>query len=817
MEKQSTETTPLQPTTQTPATPGPSYVFPGVTPYSRRQQMKQFQCCMCTVMIGIIAIALVVAITYSGLDDNQDVNDTTDLPVLLPDPLNMSQLVAYILALKQPLTDEMEVPWQIEDPPLPVIEDAKAFGTRALGDKELFEENLETLPINSPSFRHYKAISTTREGRKLSRRGYAEYHATIHIAKALNYKKPIGRNNIGKGQLISFLNEPDERVCPPPSSIYRTDDGFCNNRKSPLKGSAYIPFRRAVAPDYGDGMSSPRLSSKGKLLPYARQVSLNIHRPIYSTDANFTVMLAVFGQFLDHDITATALSSGQEGESINCCTEPEGVHPECYPVQLIPGDPYFDFYNLTCMNFVRSAPAPTGRIGPREQLNQATAFIDGSVVYGSTYDKVSLLREKKNGTLRMFRTTDNRELLPVSSDPADGCNREDMNRQGKYCFDAGDSRANENLLLTSMHLILARQHNFLARGLQNENPNWKDEKLFQEARRILAAQMQHITYNEFLPILLGDKFAKSKGISSSFNFDSESYNENVDPSIANYFASSVFRFAHTLLPPLVEFYRNTTTPEYIELHTMLFNPFELYEAEAIDQVLLGAANTPVLKVNPSVNKELTEKLFERNTPEDIPPLCGLDLVSLNIQRGRDHGLPSYSIFRKHCKLPPADTWDQLKKTVDLDSFKSMKAVYESPLDIDLYTGALSEPPLEGAIFGPLLTCLVSDQFLRLKAGDSHWYERIRGTQRFSRAQLKEIWKTSLAGIICQNSDGVQKVQKYVMHQRNEDTNPFVNCEELGKFNFLPWSESYVKSLFTKVKISHDGMKVLVKDPKSSKF
>lgn len=617
-----------------------------------------------------------VAITYSGLDDNLDLDNSTDIDIILLDPLNMSQLVAYILALKQPLTDEAEVPWQIEDPPRPVIEDAKAFGTRALGDKELFEENLNTLPINSPSFRHYRAISTTTEGRKLARRGYAEYHATIHIAKALNYKKPTGRNNIGRGTLISFLNEPDERVCPPLSSIYRMDDGFCNNRKKPLLGSAYIPFRRAVAPDYGDGMSSPRLSSNGGPLPYARRVSLNIHRPIYSTDANFTVMLAVFGQFLDHDITATALSSGQEGESINCCLQPEDVHPECYPVQLVPGDPYYDFYNLTCMNFVRSAPAPTGRIGTREQLNQATAFIDGSVVYGSTQQKTSLLREKRNGTLRMYKTEDKRELLPVSSDPADGCNREDMNRQGKYCFDAGDSRANENLLLTSMHLILARQHNYLARGLQHVNPNWDDEKVFQEAKKILAAQMQHITYNEFLPILLGHEYVKTKAIASTYSFDSDTYDESVDPSIANYFAASVFRFAHTLLPPLVESYRNTTTSEYIELHTMLFNPFELYDAGAIDNVLLGTANTPVLKVNPSVNKELTEKLFERNTPEDIPPLCGLDLVSLNIQRGRDHGLPSYSTFRKHCKLPPADTWEALKKTVDPDSYKSMKAVYE---------------------------------------------------------------------------------------------------------------------------------------------
>lgn len=79
------------------------------------------------------------------------------------------------------------------------------------------------------------------------------------------------------------------------------------------------------------------------------------------------------------------------------------------------------------------------------------------------------------------------------------------------------------------------------------------------------------------------------------------------------------------------------------------------------------------------------------------------------------------------------------------------------------------------------------------------------------AQLKEIWKTSLAGIICQNSDGMQMVQKYVMQQKNEDSNPYVNCEKVGNFNFLPWSESYVKSLYSKVKVSYDQLKVSVKN------
>lgn len=54
-----------------------------------------------------------------------------------------------------------------------------------------------------------------------------------------------------------------------------------------------------------------------------------------------------------------------------------------------------------------------------------------------------------------------------------------------------------------MHLLLARQHNRVAAMLQSLNPHWNDERVFQESRRIVAAQMQHVTYNEFLPVVLG--------------------------------------------------------------------------------------------------------------------------------------------------------------------------------------------------------------------------------------------------------------------------------------------------------------------------
>lgn len=74
-------------------------------------------------------------------------------------------------------------------------------------------------------------------------------------------------------------------------------------------------------------------------------------------------------------------------------------HPECFPVYSGAGDPNYDNFNISCMSFVRSAPAPTGYFGPRQQLNQATAYIDGSVVYGTLDDRVQRLRSSISGSI----------------------------------------------------------------------------------------------------------------------------------------------------------------------------------------------------------------------------------------------------------------------------------------------------------------------------------------------------------------------------------------------------------------------------------
>ncbi|XP_037953022.1 chorion peroxidase-like [Teleopsis dalmanni] len=783
----SDETTPL--TSSQP--PGPMHVFPGgVSPRSRRQKMCQYQFCIGLMLFVILIAGLVLALV---LTDNYYLDPQDPVLNLATNntPITNATIRDILESTTKPIPDEPVAKWALKHLNKTTGEQAIGAGIQALGDREIMEEGMETTPIDSPAFRHYRSLNTNPEARKIARRGYVENQATMRIAQMFNYTKIPGRSNIGIGPRID-LPDPTLNFACDFNERYRRMNGVCNNKLHPRNyGAAMIPYRRMISPDYADGIALPRGSVNGTItasyLPSAREVSLKIYRASYETDSNFTVMLAVFGQFLDHDITATSLTTSQEGESINCCTQPPNTHPECFPVPIAPNDPYYKQFNVSCMNFVRSAPASTGHFGPRQQLNQATAFIDGSVVYGNTDIRQEYLRTMSNGTLRMFITKDGRELLPLSTNFDDGCNRAQMARDGKYCFESGDDRANENLLLTSMHLLFARHHNYLARGLQEANPSWDDETVFQEARKILSAQMQHITYNEFLPILIGRDLAQAKGLLPSTNNlkAPDTYDSSVDPTIANCFASAAFRFAHTLLPGLFNMTRDNSTSEAMELHQMLFNPFSLWKEGGIDSALVAAANTPVQRVDRFFSLEVTQKLFENNVGNKRP-ICGLDLVSLNLQRGRDHGLPTYTVFRQHCNLPPTDTWEHMAAAVDTDSLQTIKQIYNSPLDVDVYTGALSEPPMEGAIFGPLLTCMVSDQFLRLKMGDSHWYERKIGPQRFTKDQLREIYKTLLSEIICRNSDSLQKIRKYVMEKRKEIPNVYVYCSEMPSFNFSLW-------------------------------
>ncbi|XP_017771025.1 PREDICTED: peroxidasin homolog [Nicrophorus vespilloides] len=738
MHEEITEATAL-----TSGTPKPRYAFESSFTKLRKRRVRQFQCCICSIFLSIIVTVIVASVAW-GINDYRPEEDTTNETLVL-------------LQENWPLPDD-STEYQL----------ALKAGKKALKERKDIEENAAELEPDSASYRHHMVVATTPMARKLSMVGFAEVQAARYLNDR-NLSKICHKTNSIWFSDYCDIPKPECN----PYKKYRSYNGSCNNLSQGY-GVAYSPFRRILPPDYADGVNAPRMAKSGKDLPSARTVSLIVHRPIYNADPKFTVMLAVFGQFLDHDITATAVSQGKNGKSVSCCPVKDRRHPECFPVIL---------ENSKCMEFVRSAPGPTCCMGPREQMNQASAYIDGSVIYGSDESVANELRTFQGGELRML-VVDNRTLLPISRNLSDGCNREEENNKGRYCFLSGDARANENLHLTSMHLLWARQHNLVAGRLREVNPHWDDERVFQETRKIIGALLQHIAYNEFLAIILGDFMGKFdlEPMKDGYYFG---YNASLDAGISNVFAASAFRFAHTLIPTLVKMIDGGSKAEFVELHRMLFNPFELYKREGFDKGLRGAINDSVQAVDPYFTAELKEHMFVRDGRKGS---CGLDLVSLNIQRGRDHGLAGYTSWRTRCALRRPHSFHHLKGDIDDDSLGHIQFIYSDVDDIDLYTGSLSERPLENSFLGPTVTCLLLDQFVRLKRGDRFWYEN---PSVFTPMQLQQIRKASLARIICDNSDNVRSVQPEVM-KRGTGSNKAVDCGYIDQPDFNHWKEELKK-------------------------
>ncbi|MFH1301459.1 MAG: peroxidase family protein, partial [Planctomycetota bacterium] len=298
-------------------------------------------------------------------------------------------------------------------------------------------------------------------------------------------------------------------------------------------------------------------------------------------------------------------------------------------------------------------------------------------------------------------------------------------------FLAGDIRANENAALTSMQTIWMREHNRIATELAQHNPDLTDEELYQQARQIVAAEIQAITFNEFLPALFG-----SNAISQY-----QGYDPSVDPSIANEFSTAAYRFGHTMLSSeLLRLDENGNTADEgnLALLNAFFNPSEV-ENNGIDSLLRGLTVNLAQEIDNQVVDDVRNFLF------GPPGADGFDLASLNIQRGRDHGLSDYNSTRVALGLPAVENFSDI--TSDPDVAARLEQLYGTVDNIDLWVGGLAEDHLPGSSMGVTFSMIIIDQFQRLRDGDRFWYENV-----FSGKALHEINNTTLADVIERNSD-----------------------------------------------------------------
>lgn len=476
-------------------------------------------------------------------------------------------------------------------------------------------------------------------------------------------------------------------------SRYRTIDGSQNNLSNPDWGAANTRLLRIAPVGYADGISelggtdrpNPRIISNAVF----DQPDL-IMDPLQLSDFCWS-----FGQFIDHDFGFTP--DGSELAFINVPTGDPDFDPQAQGKAVIP--------------LLRNVFDPnTGRStrNPREHLNIITAYLDGSAVYGSDEERAHWLRSFVDGKLKVSKG----DLLPLNTEDGEfgsplseeAPEMDDATRLTEYHFVAGDARANENPLLLVMHTIFVREHNRQCERLKKIHPDWDDEALYQHARKIVGGLIQSITYDEWLPAVGADLKPY------------EGYDPSVNPQLSNTFTAAAFRLGHTLLSGDIlrmDEEGNPIEEGHIGLRDAFFNVHAILDIGALEPYFNGMA-------------EQTQQQFDANIVDDVrnflfgpPGVGGLDLASINIQRGRERGLPGYNDVRAAFGLPTYGTFPEINR--DRKISQVLQNLYGRVDRVDPWVGMLAEAPAEGSLLGPTLLTIITDQFTRLRDGDRFYY------------------------------------------------------------------------------------------------
>jgi hypothetical protein len=478
---------------------------------------------------------------------------------------------------------------------------------------------------------------------------------------------------------------------------FRTIDGSGNNLTQTDLNAAGTDFSRVGTAHFADGISVPLDGVN------PREISNVVVGQGDAGVANaegLSDFMYAWGQFIDHDLD---LSRSDGVTHIN--------------IPILPGDPNLPDGGMIKMTRAVIDPATgTDASHPATAVNAITGWLDGSMVYGSDQATGDSLRLSDGH----MKTSDGNNLPIVNG-----------------MFAAGDVRAAENPALTSLQTLFVREHNHQVDILASKHPDWTGDHLYDQARAIVTAEIQNITYSEFLPHLLGsDAIGPYKG-----------YDPTVDPRITEEFAGAAFRFGHSI----VSADTGTLSETGVELSSqdlrdVFFESPAAFEAnEGADGMLRHLAAEPSQAMDARIVDDL------RNFLSDPP--ASMDLAAINIQRGRDLGLGTLNETREALGLAPYTDFDQI--TDDAGTVAALqKAFGEGNVDqVDLWTGGLSEGHAPGAMVGETFQTIISSQFENLRAGDRLWFEN----QGFSQRELREIENTTLSDVILRNTD-VQNIQ-----------------------------------------------------------
>ena len=502
---------------------------------------------------------------------------------------------------------------------------------------------------------------------------------------------------------------------------YRTIDGSQNNLTNTNWGAAHTNLLQFTDLGFADGYSSPG----GVDRPNPREVSNSLFSQTGVLNDAFGLSDFVWswGQFLDHDIGLTT----------------DGPEPLIIPVPA--GDIHFDPFGtgeaIIAMHRNAIAPGTGLAVGNhRQYVNEITAYIDGSAVYGSDLERADWLRSFSEGKLKV--SVGNR--LPYNTttgeftDPIDPLAPHMENPTGisDVISVAGDPRAAENPLLESFHTLFVREHNRQCDLILDQHPDWTDEEVYQHARKIVGGLIQSVVYDEWLPTL-GVDIPPYVG-----------YNPERNPQLMNVFTAAAFRLGHTMLTSNIlrlDSEGEVIPQGNITLRDAFFNPFVIQETGGISPFFKGMGVQMQQQFDAKVIDDVRNFLF------GPPGAGGTDLVSININRGRERGLPDFNTIRENFGLPRYNFFQQINSSAAV--FTRLLSLYVDIDDIDPWVGFLAERPMPGTVFGPTLHAIMTQQFTALRNGDRFYY---LNDPVLSEEEKAFITNTTIRDIIMYNTE-----------------------------------------------------------------
>ena len=365
--------------------------------------------------------------------------------------------------------------------------------------------------------------------------------------------------------------------------------------------------------------------------------------------------------------------------------------------------------------------------------------------------RANWLRSFKNGKLKVSEGN----LLPYNTitgefdSPIDSLAPEMGNDTGEESklFVAGDVRANENPLLASVHTLFVREHNRQCDLIKLKNPAWSDEEIYQYARKMVGGFIQQILFNEWLPSV-GIQLPVYSG-----------YKNNINPTVSNEFTGAGFRLGHTLLSSKIRRLNPDGTPFQsaldLKLRDVFFKVSAIRESGGIEPFLQGMGAQVQQRFDSKIVDDIRNFLFGK------PGQGGFDLAAINIQRGRERGLPSINELRKALQLPLYKSIADINPD-NVTLTRKLESLFRDIESIDLWVALLSESKSEGTIFGETMKHFLLFTFTNLRDGDRFYFEVDPVLNADDKNLIREV---KFSHLVLSNS-AIKKMQSLVFSQVN---------------------------------------------------